>query len=137
MRSVTVLLALLFVTTITQAQEQYVWLVDRTNSGLFYEEFARELAAGPHKDMLASGTNIDEIGARRNDMIVSLVTQDRRVGDTKVTVVSIVFLQWQSVSTFFYFGQYVGTFVDPVSMKDVVKEAVESTNERISAVMKK
>lgn len=137
MRSVTVLLALLFVVTITQAQEQYVWLVDRTNSGLFYEEFARALASGPHKDMLASGTNIDAIGARQNDMIVSLVTQDRKVGDTKVTVVSIVFLQWQSVSTFFYFGQYVGTFVDPVSMKDVVQEAVESTNERISAVMKK
>lgn len=137
MRSITVLLVLVLVTASARAQEQYVWLVDRTNSGLFYEEFARELAAGPHKDMLASGTDIDAIGARRNDMIVSLVTQDRRVGDTKVTVVSIVFLQWQSVSTFFYFGQYVGTFVDPISMKDVVKEAVESTNERISAVMKK
>jgi hypothetical protein len=45
--------------------QRYIWLVDQSNTGLFFEEVTKHMAEGPHKTMLATGRDVAAIKARR------------------------------------------------------------------------
>jgi hypothetical protein len=116
--------------------DRYIWLIDRAGAGLFYEQFAQQMATGPHKDMLAGGKEIETAGARPKDLIVQLTTVETKVGDVTVTTINLTFLQYESPTTYFYFGQYMDTYNDKVSMDAVASKAAEIANERLTSVMK-
>ncbi|MBU3741869.1 MAG: hypothetical protein FGM24_06235 [Candidatus Kapabacteria bacterium] len=116
--------------------QRYIWLIDRSNTGLYFEEFARQMSAGPHKAMLASGTDIATIKARADDLIVQINAVETRVGETTVTAVSTTFLEWESPTTYFYFGQYLDTYHDAASLNTVAARSADIANERLSTIMR-
>lgn len=122
-------------TLIAKPADRYVWLIDRAGAGLFYEEFAQSMAAGPHKDMLAGGKELEGVGARPKDLMVQLTTVETKVGETTVTTINLTFLQYESATTYFYFGQYMDTYTDKVSMDAVAKKAAEIANERLTSIL--
>jgi hypothetical protein len=116
--------------------QRYVWLIDRSNTGLYFEEFAAAMARGPYKAMLANGQDLQTIKARADDLIVQISGVETRVGETTVTAVSMTFLEWESPTTYFYFGQYLDTFHDKPTRESVAQRSAEIANERLTAIMR-
>lgn len=127
--------ALWFAAMSAPPPQRYIWLVDRSNTGLFFEEVARQLSNGPHKAMLASGDDIATIKARADDLIVQCNAVETRVGETTVTAVNLTFLEWESPTTYFYFGQYLDTYASKPAMEAVAKRAADIANERLTSIM--
>lgn len=116
--------------------QRYIWLIDRSNSGLYSEEFARHMSVGPHKAMLANGADLATIKARADDLIVQISAVETRIGETTVTAVSTTFLEWESPTTYFYFGQYMDTYHDTPTLKAVAARSAEIANERLSTILR-
>lgn len=115
--------------------QRYIWLVDQSNTGLFFEQVTKHMAEGPHKTMLATGRDVAAIKARADDLIVQCNAVETRVGETTVTAVNLTFLEWESPTTYFYFGQYMDTYTDRPTMDAVAKRAADIANERLTAIM--
>jgi len=116
--------------------QRYIWLIDRSNAGLYFEEFAAAMAKGPHKAMLANGQDLETIKARADDLIVQISGVETRVGESTVTAISTTFLEWESPTTYFYFGQYLDTFHDKPTRAAVAARSAEIANERLTAIMR-
>lgn len=129
-------LALWFAASSAPRPQRYIWLVDRSNSGLYFEDFAAAMAKGPHKAMLANGQDLETIKARADDLIVQISGVETQVGETTVTAVSMTFLEWESPTTYFYFGQYMDTFHDTPTRQAVAARSAEIANERLTAIMR-